>query len=77
MAVVKRLTRIGDSRAVILPKPFLDQLSLSDPNAEVEIALEQDRIVVTRHRYATAGEFRASADRVANKHRKALERLGK
>jgi hypothetical protein len=55
----------------------LDQLSLSDPNAEVEIALEQDRIVVTRHHYATAGEFKASADRVANKHRKALERLGK
>jgi antitoxin component of MazEF toxin-antitoxin module len=77
MAVVKKLTRIGDSRALILPKPFLDQLALTDPNAEVEIALEQDRIIVTPHRYASDAEFRASAKRMSTKHRKSLDRLGK
>jgi antitoxin component of MazEF toxin-antitoxin module len=77
MPVVKKLTRLGDSRAVVLPKPFLDQLALDDPNAEVEITLEQNRIVVTPHRYATDAEFRASAKRVATKHRKSLDRLGR
>jgi antitoxin component of MazEF toxin-antitoxin module len=76
MAVVKKLTWYGDSRGVILPKAFLDQLGL-DEQAEVELSLEQDRIVVVPHRYATEPEFRAAAKRVLTKHRRSLERLAK
>ena len=77
MPLVKKLTNVGGSRAVVLPKPFLDQLALSDPNAEVELTLENDRIIVTPHRYATDAEFKASAKRMMAKHRKSLERLAK
>jgi antitoxin component of MazEF toxin-antitoxin module len=77
MAVVKKLTRIGDSRAVILPKPFLDQLALDDPDAEVEVSLEKDRIIIAPHRYATEAEFHNSATRVFEKRRGLIKRLSK
>jgi antitoxin component of MazEF toxin-antitoxin module len=76
MAVIKKLTRLGDSRAVVLPKAFLDQLDLSE-HAEVELTLEQDRIIVAPHRYATDAEVKASAKRMMTKHRKSLEKLAK
>jgi antitoxin component of MazEF toxin-antitoxin module len=76
MAVIKRLTKLGDSRAVVLPKAFLDQLDLRE-HAEVELTLEQDRIIVAPHRYATSGEAVASAKRMMTKHRRSLEKLAK
>jgi antitoxin component of MazEF toxin-antitoxin module len=76
MAVIKKLTRLGDSRAVVLPKPFLDQLDLGE-HGEVELTLEQDRIVIAPHRYATNDEFQVSARRMLKKHRKSLERLAR
>jgi antitoxin component of MazEF toxin-antitoxin module len=76
MAVIKRLTRLGDSRAVVLPKAFLDQLDLSE-HGEVELTLEKDRIIVAPHRYATTAEVKESAKRMMGKHRKALARLAK
>lgn len=76
MAVVKNLVKLGDSRAVVLPKVFLDQLELSE-HGEVEVSLEHDRIIVAPHRYATDGEARAAGKRVMAKHRKVIERLAK
>lgn len=76
MAVIKRLVRLGDSRAVVLPKPFLDQMDLGE-HGEVELTLEQDRIVIAPHRYATDSEALRSAKRMMQKHRKSLERLAK
>jgi antitoxin component of MazEF toxin-antitoxin module len=76
MPLVKRLMNVGGSRGIVLPKPFLDQLAV-DEDGELEITLERDRIVLTRHRYATAAEVRASAKRMMGKHRQALTRLAK
>jgi antitoxin component of MazEF toxin-antitoxin module len=76
MPVVKRLTNLGGSRGIVLPKPFLDQLAL-DEHGEFEITLERDRIVLTPHRHATDAEFTASADRVVTKRRGLIERLAK
>ncbi len=76
MAVVKNLVRLGDSRAVVLPKVFLDQLNLSE-HGEVELTLDKDRIIVSPHRYATDAEVRESAKRMMTKHRKSLARLAK
>jgi antitoxin component of MazEF toxin-antitoxin module len=77
MPIVKRLTPLGGSSAVILPKPFLDQLGIDPDHQEVELAMDGDRIVVTAHRYATQAEFRRAAAHVFTKHRKSLERLAK
>ena len=76
MAVIKRLTRLGDSRAVVLPKAFLDQLDLSE-HGEVELTLEKDRIIVAPHRYATDAEVKGSARRMMVKHGKSLAKLAK
>jgi antitoxin component of MazEF toxin-antitoxin module len=75
--LVKKLTNVGGSRAVLLPKPFLDQLALNDPQAEVELTVEADRIILTPHRYATDEKVAAAAKRMMAKHKKALERLAK
>lgn len=76
MALIKRLMKVGDSRAVVLPKPFLDQMELSE-HGEVELTLERDRIVIAPHRYATREEVRAATKRTMKKHRQSLERLAR
>jgi antitoxin component of MazEF toxin-antitoxin module len=76
LPVVKKLTNLGGSRGIVLPKPFLDQLVL-DAHGELEIALERDRIVLTPHRHATDPDFTASADGVVTKRRGLIERLAK
>jgi len=77
MPIIKRLTPLGGSSAIVLPKPFLDQLGVDPDHQEVEIAMDGDRIVVTAHRYAGQAEFRAAADRVFTKRRTLLKRLAK
>jgi antitoxin component of MazEF toxin-antitoxin module len=74
--VVKKLTNLGGSRGIVLPKPFLDSLAL-DEHSEIEIVLEPNRIVLTPHRHATDAEFKASADRVFTKRRGLIARLAK
>jgi len=46
-------------------------------HAEVELTLEQDRIIVAPHRSATNEEARASAKRMIAKHRRSLEKLAR
>jgi antitoxin component of MazEF toxin-antitoxin module len=74
MPLVKRLMNLGGSRAIVLPKPFLDQLAVEE-DGELEVTLERDRIVLTAHRHATDAEFKASADRVFTKRRGLIKRL--
>lgn len=77
MPLIKELISLGGSRAVVLPKPFLDQLSLDDPNAQVELSLTDGQIVIVPHRYAAADEFKASTKRMLSKHQKSLRRLAR
>ncbi|MBX9699674.1 MAG: AbrB/MazE/SpoVT family DNA-binding domain-containing protein, partial [Acetobacteraceae bacterium] len=41
-----QLRPVGNSSAVIIPKPFLAQLGL-EPGAELELVLEGDRVVIS------------------------------
>jgi antitoxin component of MazEF toxin-antitoxin module len=77
MPITKQLLPSGGSKAVVLPKPFLDQLDLTEETATVDIALKGDAIVITKHRYATAPEFEASKSRVLTKHAGLMKRLAK
>jgi AbrB family looped-hinge helix DNA binding protein len=51
MPVLKKITPVGNSRkgrvsgAVIIPKPFLEQLGIG-LGSKVEVHLESDRIVI-------------------------------
>jgi antitoxin component of MazEF toxin-antitoxin module len=76
MPLVKRLTRIGTSRGVILDRAVLKQVDL-EPDAEVEVAVEGKRIIISAHRYATAAEFARAKRKVLASNRTSLERLAK
>ncbi len=76
MPLVKRLARIGTSSGVILDRAVLKQVDL-EPDAEVEVAVEGKRIVITAHRYATGAEFAAARRKVFAANRASLERLAK
>lgn len=73
MPLVKRLTRIGTSSGVILDRAVLKQVDL-EPGAEVEVAVEGKRIVISAHRYASESDFAAAKRRVFAANRKSLER---
>lgn len=74
MPLVKRLTRIGTSSGVILDRAVLKQVDL-EPDAEVEVAVEGKRIVITAHRYASEADFEAAKRKVFAANRRSLERL--
>ena len=47
-----RIVRVGNSRGIRIPKPFLEQAGLQD---EVELSVEQDRLVIQPVRLPRAG----------------------
>jgi antitoxin component of MazEF toxin-antitoxin module len=76
MPFVKKLARFGNSSAVVIDRPFLRQLDLG-PDAEVEVSLESDAIVIRPHRYATDKQARAAGRKVLRGRRGLMERLAK
>ncbi len=76
MPLIKKLSRVGNSMAVLLDKSLLAQVDLA-PDAEVEISVQGKTIVIQQHRYLGSNETEAIGRRVAAKRRNALERLAK
>ncbi len=76
MPLIKKLSRVGNSSAVVIDKPLLKQIDL-EPDGEVEISVERDRIVIRPHRYATDDEVRAAGAKVLRERRRLMERLAK
>jgi antitoxin component of MazEF toxin-antitoxin module len=76
MPLIKKLSRVGNSMAVLLDKSLLAQADLA-PDADVEISVQDKSIVIRQHRYLSTSETRAIGERIAAKRRKLLERLAK
>lgn len=76
MPLVKTLTRIGNSSGLIFDQPILKQVGW-ETGTQVEVKIEGERIVLTRHRYADDTAFKAAAKRTFARHAKSLERLAK
>jgi antitoxin component of MazEF toxin-antitoxin module len=76
MAIIKKLARLGNSSAVILDKPVLALLDL-EPDSDVAISVENDAIVIRRHRMASDARVRATATKVFQKRRRLMQRLAK
>ena len=76
MPLVKKVTRHGNSSGVILDQPILKQVGW-DAGTEVELRVEGESIILTRHRRASDAEFGTAADGVFTRHAKSLERLAK
>jgi antitoxin MazE len=76
MPLVKKLVAVGNSQGVVLDKSILQMVNL-EPNAEVEISVEDSRIVITPHRYMGEEKFRVASERAFARHGKALKRLAR
>lgn len=73
----KKLTRTGNSVALIIDKPLLEQLGL-DEDAEVELSTNGDVLVVTPIRDAARRRrFRKSAEKINAKYAGLFRRLSK
>ena len=73
--MIKKLTRTGNSIAVVLDKPLLEELGL-DENAEVEVSTNGQIIVITPKRSpARERKFRKAVDKVNRKYAGLFKRL--
>jgi len=73
--MIKKLTRTGNSLAVVLDKPMLDELGL-DENAEVEVSTNGQIIVITPKRSAARDrKFRNAVDKINRKYAGLFKRL--
>ena len=71
----KKLTRSGNSVALVLDKPLLEQLGLEE-NAEVELSTNGDVLVVTPVRdVVRQRRFRKSAEKITEKYAGLFRRL--
>jgi antitoxin MazE len=73
--MIKKLTRTGNSVAVVLDKPLLEELGL-DENAEVEVSTNGQVIVITPKRNSARDrKFRKAVDKVNRKYAGLFKRL--
>ena len=73
--MIKKLTRTGNSVAVVLDKPLLEELGL-DENAEVEVSTNGQIIVITPKRNSARDhKFRKAVDKVNRKYAGLFKRL--
>jgi len=73
--VIKRLTRTGNSVALVLDKPLLEELGL-DENAEVEVSTNGQVIVITPKRTSARDrKFRNAVDKINQKYAGLFKRL--
>lgn len=73
----KKLTRTGNSVALVLDKPLLEQLGL-DETSEVEVSTNGELLVVTPVRDAAREEkFRKAAEKIFAKYDGVFRRLSR
>jgi antitoxin MazE len=73
--MIKKLTRTGNSIALVLDKPLLEELGL-DENAEVEVSTNGQVIVITPKRSSARDrKFRKAVDKVNRKYAGLFKRL--
>jgi antitoxin MazE len=76
--MTKRLTRVGNSQALMIDKPILDLLGIT-LDTELEITTDGRGLHVYPKDAATERRSRvkAAADHVMTKHKKTFEKLAK
>jgi len=73
--MMKKLTRTGNSVAIVLDKPILEAVGLTE-NAEVEVSTDGQIIIIAPKRdSARARKFRKSAEKINRKYAGLFKRL--
>lgn len=76
MALTKRLSPVGNSAGLTFDKPILKQVGW-ERGDEIELRVEGETIILTRHKFADPGDVAASAKRMIARHGKSLDKLGR
>jgi antitoxin component of MazEF toxin-antitoxin module len=76
VALIKRLTPVGNSKGFVVDQPILNILGW-DSSTEVEFQVKGEQLILTPHRYAEPGEVAESAKRMIARHGKSLDKLGR
>ncbi len=76
MALTKRLNPVGNSAGLTFDKPILKQVGW-ERGDEIELRVEGETIILTRHKYADPSDVAASAKRMIARHGKSLDKLGR
>lgn len=76
MALTKRISPIGNSAGLTFDRPILRQVGW-EMGTEVELRVEGETIILTKHRNATPDEVSASARRMIARHGRSLDKLGR
>lgn len=75
--MIKRLTRTGNSLAIVLDKPLLEQMGV-DENTDLEISTDGHAIVITPVGDETrARKFKKAVERVNEQYEGLFRRLSK
>ncbi|HEV3057062.1 MAG TPA: AbrB/MazE/SpoVT family DNA-binding domain-containing protein [Vicinamibacterales bacterium] len=74
MALVKRVTRVGNSAGLTIDQAVMKQLGW-EIGTEVELTPHGEQLILTPHRVAKDDEARAAGERVVQTRRKLLENL--
>ena len=73
--MVKKLTRTGNSLAIVLDKPLLEQLGI-DENTELELSTNGDVLVITPVRdRKRERKFRKAVEKINRKYAGLFQRL--
>ncbi len=76
MPLIKKITRIGNSSGLILPRVVLDQLDWNSEE-ELELVVEGHNLVIKPHKYASEEKFTAAAGKVLSGRGRLMDRLAK
>jgi antitoxin component of MazEF toxin-antitoxin module len=76
MALTRKITRIGNSKGIILPQPVLDQLHW-DSDAELELQIHGKSLVLVPLEYATDTQVATIARKVFTGRRRLMKRLAR
>ncbi len=76
MALIKKVTRVGNSAGVTIDQAVMNLVGW-EIGTEVEFRIEGDQIILSPHRFATDAEAKAAGEKVVRERRALLARLAK
>lgn len=74
--MIKQLTKIGNSMGIIIERPILDLLKI-DRDTPLEVQTDGVGLIIRPVRADRADRIREAAQRVADDHAEAFEKLAK
>jgi antitoxin MazE len=76
MAMIKRLTAIGNSLGLIIERPILELLDI-DKDTPLEVRTDGEVLIISPQRRSRSARLKATAERVMDAHDETMRKLAK